>query len=136
MQYKGFKELNSYKQARELRMYISDLVKRFPSHEKFLLSAQIIDSSRSVTSNIAEGYGRFTFNDTKHFFIIARGSTTETIEHVTTAFDEKYISTGELKDAEMKCETVLKLINGYLSYLERSHKMNVSKTRDKQIPNS
>ena len=32
-------------------------MKNFPSHEKFLLTAQILDSSRSITANIAEGYG-------------------------------------------------------------------------------
>ena len=136
LQYKGFKDLNCYKQARELRIYISDMAKRFPSNEKFLLSPQIIDSSRSITRNIAEGYGRYTFNDTKHFFIIARGSVTETIEHLVTAFDEKYISVYELQRGELKCETVLKLINGYLSYLERSHNTSTTKSKEKQIPNS
>lgn len=136
MDYKGFKDLNCYKEARALRMYISSLSKKFPSSERFLLSAQIIDSSRSVTRNIAEGYGRFTYNDSKHFFIIARGSVSETIDSLLTAFDEKYISLNELQQGEIKCTTVLKLINGYLSYLERSHKMNISNNKNKQIPNS
>lgn len=73
MNYKGYKELECYIQARLLRIYISNLVKAFPSHEKFPLMAQVVDSSRSVTRNIAEGYGRFTFTDTRNFFIIARG---------------------------------------------------------------
>lgn len=73
MNYKGYKELECYIQARVLRIYISGLTKKFPSHEKFKLTAQIIDSSRSVTRNIAEGYGRYTYTDTRNFFIIARG---------------------------------------------------------------
>ena len=32
MNYKGYKELESYIQARELRMMISELVKTFPNH--------------------------------------------------------------------------------------------------------
>ncbi|MEP7376300.1 MAG: four helix bundle protein [Chitinophagaceae bacterium] len=64
-------------------MFVSELVKKFPSHEKFLLTAQIVDSSRSVTRNMAEGYGRYTFTDTRNFFIIARGSITETMEQLT-----------------------------------------------------
>ena len=120
MNYKGYKELDSYKQARLLRIYISGLVKKFPSNEKFLLTVQIIDCSRSITRNIAEGYGRYTFNDTRNFFIIARGSVTETMEQLTTAFDENYIDETELKIGEEKCELVFKLINGYISYLDRS----------------
>lgn len=120
MNYKGYKELECYIQARLLRMYVSELVKKLPQHEKFLLSAQIIDSSRSITRNIADGYGRYTYTDTRNFFIISRGSVTQTMEHFSTANDEKYITQEELKMGEEKCELVFKLINGYISYLDKS----------------
>jgi four helix bundle protein len=61
--------------------------------------------------------------DKRRFFIIARGSVTETSEHLNTAFDEKYISEGELKTGEEKCEMVFKLINGYVAYLDKSKKV-------------
>jgi four helix bundle protein len=96
------------------------IAKHFPSTEKFLLTNQIIRSSRSITANIAEGYGRYTYTDTKNFFIIARGSATETMEHLTTAFDEKFITDETLRIFELKCETVIKLINGYINYLDKS----------------
>ncbi|MDB5203051.1 MAG: four helix bundle protein [Ferruginibacter sp.] len=97
MNYKGYKELDCYKQARLLRIYISTLAGKFPAKEKYLLCAQVIDCSRSITRNIAEGYGRYSYNDTRHFFIVARGSVTETMEQLTTAFDENYITAEELK---------------------------------------
>ena len=120
MNYKGYKDLECYKQARELRIFISMLTRKFPSSEKFSLIAQIVDSSRSVTRNIAEGYGRFTYTDTRHFFIMARGSVTETMESLMTAFDESFITTEELNQGEEKCEAVFKLINGYVNYLDRT----------------
>ena len=126
MNYKGYKELECYIQARLLRIFISALVKNFPAHEKFLLAAQIIDSSRSITRNIAEGYGRYTYTDTRNFFIIARGSVTETMEHLATAYDEKYKTVEELNAGEEKCELVFKLINGYIAYLDKSKKENSS----------
>ena len=135
MNYKGYKELECYKEARNLRIFISGLVKKFLKDEKFLLTAQIIDSSRSITRNMAEGYGRYTFTDTRNFFIIARGSTTETMEHLTTAFDEKYIVKEELNAREEKCELVLKLTNGYISYLDKS-KAGIKPHSKIQIPNS
>jgi len=122
--YKGFKELESWKKGRELRMKISALIKKFPVEEKYLLCSQIIRSSRSITNNIAEGYGRFTYSDTKHFFIQARGSVTETIDHLVTAYDEKYITEEELNDLEKHCETIFKLINGYISYLDKQKQPN------------
>ena len=120
MNYQGYKDLECYKHAREVRMFISTLAKKFPTSEKYLLAAQILDSSRSITANITEGYGRFTYTDTRNFFIIARGSTTETMEHLCTAFDENYISDSELKTGEERCELVFKLINGYINYLDKS----------------
>ncbi len=120
MDYKGYKELESYKKGRELRTEISTMVKSFPSLEQYLLTKQIIRSSRSITANIAEGYGRYTFTDTRNFFIIARGSATETLEHLTTAFDEKYITTETFNNLSELSVAVIKLINGYINYLDKS----------------
>ncbi|MBL7703187.1 MAG: four helix bundle protein [Ferruginibacter sp.] len=125
MNYRGYKDLECYIKARELRKFISELAKKFPPQDKFLLTAQIIDCSRSITRNIAEGYGRYTFTDTRNFFIISRGSVTETMEQLTTAFDEKYITEDELKKGEEDCEHVFKLINGYIAYLDKSKKQMV-----------
>ena len=135
MNYKGYKDLECYKEARLLRISISELAKKFPSTEKFLLTAQIIDSSRSIASNMAEGYGRYTYTDTRNFFVIARGSITETMEHLTTAFDEKYITEQELKIAEEKCELVFRLTNGYIGYLDKS-KASSKPNSKSPIPNS
>jgi len=131
--YKGYKELDCYKKSRELRIYISILAKKFPAEEKYLLLSQIKRSSRSVTATIAEGYGRFTYTDTKNFFVMARGSVTETMEHLATAFDEKYITEEELKIGEEMCETSFKLINGYISWLNKSK--SDTKAVDNPIPN-
>ena len=135
MNYKGYKDLECYKEARLLRIFVSELVKKFPKDEKILLTAQFVDCSRSITRNMAEGYGRYTFTDTRNFFIIARGSITETMEQLTTAFDEKYITLEELKTGEEKCELVFKLTNGYIGYLDKSK--DAAKPNSKlQNPNS
>ncbi len=133
MNYKGYKELECYIHARQLRMLIAELIKAFPKHERFLLADQIIRSSRSVTANIAEGYGRYTFSDTRNYFIIARGSIAETMEHLQTAFDEKYISEEVLKTHEEKCELIFKLINGYIAYLDKSKQQS---SNQKNAPNT
>jgi four helix bundle protein len=127
MNYKGYKELDSYIESRNLRIAISNLVKTFPNKERFLLIDQLIRSSRSITANIAEGYGRFTYSDTRNFFIISRGSVTETMEHLQTAKDENYISEDEYRLHIEKCETIFKLINGYISYLDKSKQKSSSK---------
>jgi len=74
---------------------ISKLAEGFPEHEKFSLTAQIKRSSRSITANIAEGYGRFHYKETIQFFRQSRGSLFETLDHLTTAIDEGYINEEE-----------------------------------------
>jgi len=66
--YKGFKDLDCWKKGRELRIKISVPVKLFPSEEKYMLTSQIIRSSRSVANNIAEGYGRYTYRHETLFY--------------------------------------------------------------------
>ena len=52
---------------------------------------------------------------------------TETMDHLSVAFDENYISEVELKEGEEKCELVFKLINGYIAYLDKSKTAQASR---------
>lgn len=122
MPYQGFEDLEVWKKARQLKIEIALLVKGFPSEERFRLSDQLIRSSRSVCTQIAEGHGRQTFPDRIRFCIIARGSLSETLNHLIDSFDEKYITEEQLTDFRNKVTEVEKLLNGYISYLERKHK--------------
>lgn len=61
--YKDFTSLEVWQKGRELKNAIYNLVKTFPSTEKFRLEDQLIRSTRSITANIAEGYGRFTYKE-------------------------------------------------------------------------
>ncbi len=69
----SFEDLDCWKKGTELRKVISSLIKKFPRDE-FSLKDQIRRASRSVTNNIAEGYGRFHFQETIQFCRQARGS--------------------------------------------------------------
>jgi four helix bundle protein len=123
MNYLNFTDLEVYKECRQLRINISNLVKtNFPIDEKFKLSDQILRISRSVTACIAEGYGRYYFKENIQFCRTSRGSLTETLEHLITAFDEKYISEQELLTFKSKIDSCAKLLNGYINYLKKAKK--------------
>lgn len=117
----SFTDLDVYKECRILRKNVSTLVKtHFPSEEKFKLTDQILRSSRSVTASIAEGYGRFHYQENIQFCRISRGSLCETFEHLITAFDEKFISAGELKEFKIQIDKCNKVLNGYINYLYKA----------------
>jgi four helix bundle protein len=128
----GFTELETWKEARILKQGIIKIVKEFPPEEKYNLIDQIRRSSRSITANIAEGYGRFNYQETIQFIRQARGSLTETLDHLITAMDEAYINEEIYKRFEKQYEKVLKLINGYISFLKTKKLSNLNT----KIPNT
>lgn len=86
MAFGSFEDLEVYKKCRELRIEVSNVVNQhFPEHEKYSLKSQIIKSSRSITANIAEGAGRYHFQENIQFCRISRGSLTETLDHLIVA---------------------------------------------------
>jgi four helix bundle protein len=93
---KTFEDLICWKKAIEIRRLLSKVVKKFPSEEKYRLVDQIIRSSRSATATIAEGFGRYHYQEFIQFCRQSRGSLFEIIDHLIVAADEAYISTEEL----------------------------------------
>ncbi|HEY6503267.1 MAG TPA: four helix bundle protein [Chitinophagaceae bacterium] len=122
MGYQSFEELEVWKKARELKNGISQLVKTFPVEERYRLTDQLIRSSRSINTQIAEGHGRMTWPERLRFSIIARGSLSETLNHLIDALDEKYINEEQLNYYRNKITEVEKLLNGYINYLEKRSK--------------
>ncbi len=123
----GFRELEVWKEGRKFRNSISLLAKNFPQEEKYKLVDQLLRSSRSITANIAEGYGRFHFQENIQFCRQARGSLMETLDHLICAVDEGYITQETFGKFEINYNQVLKLLNGYISYLK-------NKKEETQLP--
>jgi len=119
---KTFEELECYRAARELRRRISQIVASFPRSEEFRLSDQIIRSSRSITANIAEGFGRYHHLESAQFYRQARGSLSETLEHLNTAADEGLIGEKEYAALRELVAETWRLLNGYIAYLVRCAK--------------
>lgn len=117
--YDHFYDLPVYKKCRAFRKKVSTIAKdHFPRNEDYHLKAQTLDSSRSVTANIAEGFGRFHFQENIQFCRQSRGSLTETMEHMITAHDENYISEEQLKEVNENYKSCLMELNGYIKYLK------------------
>lgn len=118
MVYLYFYELPVYKILRKFRILISHMVKsEFPESERYLLTNQILRSSRSVTANLVEGFGRFHQKENIQFCRLARGSLDETFEHVITAFDEGIITEAILIRVQKEYLNCRKEINYYIKHL-------------------
>ena len=117
--YKSFEDLECWKACTDVRRYIMKLVKTFPADEKFSLVDDMKRASRSTTHNIAEGFGRFHYQENIQFCRHSRGSLNELIDQLITSQDEGYINADQYEKGRMLISKSLKLLNGYISYLVR-----------------
>ena len=115
-----FEDLDVWKVCRDLRTQIATIARTFPKEEQYRLRDQLIRASRSVTANLAEGYGRFHYAENIQFARQARGSLYELIDHLTVAQEEKLIS---VETFALVREAVLRavlVVNGFIRYLSKA----------------
>jgi four helix bundle protein len=91
-----------------------------PSEEKWNLNQQLRRSFLSIPANIAEGYGRYYYQDNIRFCYIARGSLEETLSHLVIAYEMEFIPKALFVSIGQDGEKLTQLINGYIGYLKRS----------------
>jgi four helix bundle protein len=108
-----------YKAAREFRKKVYKLIKKLPEEEKFALSPQMRRAAISITNNIAEGHGRWHWQENMQFCRISRGSVEEVIDDLNICIDEEYFPETELENLKSEAYNLIEKINSYISYLKK-----------------
>lgn len=107
---KAFTDLVAWQKAHLLAVRIYGETKNFPASEQFGLTNQIRRSAYSVTSNLAEGFGRRTVADRTHFYDMARASLAELQSQLLLARDIDYLpgeAFSQLYDLSIECHKLL-----------------------------
>ena len=125
--YNDFRDLEVWQKCKELRQKTWELCKEFPKEEKFRLSDQMIRASRSATACIAEGYGRFHYQENIQFCRQARGSLYEQIDHLDVALDCSYINIDFAENLIRQIKTTIRILNGYIKYLKQRKEAETQK---------
>ena len=110
-----FERLNAWQESRKLVVAVYQLLKQFPSDERFALCDQLRRAAISVPSNIAEGNGRIAIKEQIHFLEIAYGSVMEVYCQLQLALDLGYISDEDFKQIKPLVFNTSKLISGLRS---------------------
>ncbi len=116
----GFKDLKVFQLAYKLSMEIFYESKNFPKEETYSLTDQIRRSSRSVCSNIGEGYRKRIYP--KHFvskITDADSECTETMIWLDFAKDCGYLEVEKYNDLYIKYTEVGKMLNGMFKNAEK-----------------
>jgi four helix bundle protein len=98
----------------------SEILPLLPSDEKYSMISQLRRSCQSVPANIAEGYGRYYFQDNVRYCYIARGSLEETFSHLKLARELDYLDNDIYDSLCNEIQEMRRMLNGYTSYLKTS----------------
>jgi four helix bundle protein len=117
--YKDFTTLVCWKDAREVKLFFYDtILKLLPVEEKYNLNNQIRRASVSATANIAEGYGRFHYQEGIQFYRISRGSIYELKDHLISCYDFKYINQEVYTKGIDLIEKAKVSLSGFIKYIQ------------------
>lgn len=119
----NYKDLEVWKIARELSIEIHKVTLTLPKFEMYEEGSQIRRSSKSIRSNIVEGYGRRRYkNEFIKYIVYAIASTDETIDHLETLFETESLNDEELYDKLLKKSNLLgKMLIKFLDSVEKQH---------------
>ncbi len=124
MRYQSYKDLNIYKTARKLAIEIHEMSLSLPKFELYEEGSQIRRSSKSIKSNIVEGFGRRRYKqEFIRFLTFSLASCDETADHLDTLYETK-----SLKDTnkyKLFCEEydhLGRMITNFIKSVESGYK--------------
>ncbi|MDD4351509.1 MAG: four helix bundle protein [Candidatus Gracilibacteria bacterium] len=112
---KNFTDLFAWQKAHAFVVEVYLISRKFPKSEMYGLTKQLRDSSVSVVSNIAEGFGRRSWKEKLQFYNIARASLAEAQSQILVARDINYMLKEEASSLLSKSEEAYKLLNSLMS---------------------
>lgn len=112
---KSFTDLVAWQKSHTLAVEIYRHTREFPKEEVFALTSQLRRAAVSITSNIAEGFGRRTKADRTHFYDMARASLAEVQSQLLIARDVDYLEQSKFNSLAEKSVECHKIITGLIN---------------------
>ncbi len=120
---KDFTSLECWQKARFVKLFFfREVLPELPPEEKYQLNKQIRQAIVSITANIAEGYGRFSYKEGIQFYRISRASLYELKDHLISCLDFNYISSQIYNNGIELIENAKISLNGFIKYVKHKIK--------------
>jgi len=115
----SLEKLEIYQLANEIGDKVWKIVYEWNYFEKETIGKQFVRAGDSISANIAEGYGRYSFKENIQFCYYSRGSLMESKNWLVKAKERDLVSKerGDLLHEDLNY--LLKRLNGYISYLKK-----------------
>ena len=115
-----FQDLTVYQLSEKLSDLLWDIVDEWGNFAKDTCGKQLVRAADSVGANIAEGNGRFTFNDNRRHVRIARGSFYETQHGLRRAYRRKLLTPEQSEQLQQLVGELGPKSNSYLKSIGRN----------------
>ena len=117
-------KLEVYQLSEVFSDIIWDIVVEWDNFRKDTIGKQIVRSADSIAANIAEGYGRYYYKESKQFFFYSRGSLQETKSWLSKCKRRKIIESAKAEELINEAEKILAKLNGYIKFIAAFPKHN------------
>lgn len=112
---KDFKDLNAWQESHKLVVLIYKITRQFPKEEIFGLTSQMRRAAVSITSNIAEGFGRQGYKGKIQFYYLAQGSLIELKNQIIIAKDIGYLNNENFGELTRQSDLAHKILQGLIT---------------------
>jgi four helix bundle protein len=120
-----FTDLKAWQEAHRFAVAVYTETKKFPREEIFGLTSQLRRASVSVSSNIAEGFGRQGYKEKVQFYYLAQGSLTECKSQLLLARDVGYLESSGFEALFDQASSAHQLLQGLL---KKSKELSAKRT--------
>ncbi len=118
---KGLESLNIWQDALKLAVRVcKEIIPLLPAVEQSAMAPQLRRAIQSVPANIAEGYGRYYYQETIRFCYISRGSLMEAYSFIKLAKQLGYLENIEFVPLASEFKNLLLSLNGFILFLKRN----------------
>lgn len=114
----SFEDLLVWQESQLFAVKVYKITKNFPKEEIFAMTSQLRRAASSISANIAEGFGRSSINDKRHFYTMAYGSLLEVKNFLYLAEKLDYIGKEQLDILIQQSVSCQKLINAFKAGLK------------------
>ena len=111
----NFENLQVYQLAEKLANEIWNIVGSWGQFVKETVGKQMVRSVDSIGANIAEGSGRYNFQDNRRFVRIARGSLNETRHWLRQAYKRNLLTNEQVNRIKPIIDELSPRLNAYLN---------------------
>lgn len=112
---KSFTDLLAWQEGHEFVIAVYRITKNFPREEVYSLTNQMRRAAVSITSNIAEGFGRKGYAEKVQFYYLAQGSLLELKNQILIAKDIEYLNNNDFQELAVKANDAHRLLQGLIT---------------------